>query len=82
MADNAALSKQVEALQQSLNDFRRDVNESFKTARRLQEDEERTLKARVASIGNQVAYLRDNVYHCLKGLVIQINAPGWMRARP
>ena len=76
MAESGAFLKQVKdlntsmaAVQQTLDEFRTEVIDAFKTARRLREDEERTIKARVASIGNQVAYLRDNVCHCLNKVV-------------
>ncbi len=71
-----ALNTSVAGMQQSMDDIKRDLQElkrevihSFKAAREVHEDDERSLKARTASIGNQVAYLRDNVCHCLTNLV-------------
>ncbi len=69
----ASVNASMAGLQETLDDFRREVIESFKTARTLREDEERMIKARVASIGNQVAYLRDNVCHSLNGVVSKKN---------
>ncbi len=68
-ASVAGLQQVMDEVKNAVAQMRKDVNESFKTARTLREDEKRILKARSASIGNQVAFLRDNVCHCIKELV-------------
>ena len=64
-----SLNASIATLQSTIEASRNEMKDSFAEARRLREDEERMLKARTASIGNQVAYLRDNVCHCVQGVV-------------
>ncbi len=71
VAQVKALNASMAGLQQTIDNLKFEVIESFKTARRLREDEERAIKARIASVGNQVAYLRDNVCHCMNTMVSQ-----------